>query len=624
MSTIAQKIAFATEHWRDSKGRPFDLSPPERRWVIDEYWLALDGYKYWPAIDVDVNDESANAPLLCEEASSLVGKLIEWDWSKVHHIERTAEGDRFFVHPAHDRCPGLLLEPQNFVWENLPRREGKTLNFMAFVSASMFIDFAFSCTYVAGSEDQTDELFEENFRKPVDDNKRLKDACYFIGNKCIVPRTKSFIELVPTTHRSITGRGRALVGFDESRDIPARAMMALQPSTWAENGIKCPRGHVHGPRSAQTANVKCPVAGCGERLVPWSGRVAFLSSSGIEGENQEYDWFGEGIDLLREHPDKNHYAYKRDESWNPNVSEGAKGATERVFGKLESTRDYVAIEVHNERRRKGEIFLRKDQLAAAWDKALRSLDAYAKPAIGFLDTSQTKELTSLVCVGDDRREDESRWFRTFMNHLTIWEPKGTLIDEHTVLPFFDALMPRWPQLMVHVDTRVRPWAERFVKFVKTNRNYGRRVDRFQGQREERDSGYSTLEEMVLATRTRLMPHPILKKEFDAARKKPDPSVPGRTEVREHKRWVRHLDVLDGLAACHYFVYLEQLKAGVGLHDIEQRARDHMPANRRDDRERERDLVEDAARGGRGVFAMLDQLYKSSSGEPSTSIANEEF
>lgn len=604
MATILQKVDFAQKYWRDKSGRPFDLSPPERRWVIDEYWRALDGYKYWPAVDLaDIDYDDPISPQLCSTAAELVGKLVEWDWSLIVSIE----GDRYYTHPQHDRCPGLLLEAQLFVWQNIPRREGKTFNFWGYAGATVFHDYHAAITYVAGSEDQTDQLFEENFKKVVLDTPELRRAARFVGHKCYVDSRSSFIELVPTTHRSVTGRGRTLVGFDESRDIPARAMMALTPSTWAENGIACPKGHVHGPRAKLNGSLRCPVPGCGERLIPWYGRCLFASSSGIEGENSEYDWFGEGIDHLREKPDKNHHCHKRDESWNPSVHAGSKTATERVFGQLESTKDYVAVEVHNERRRKGEVFLRKDQLESAWDRALKSLDAYARPAIGFLDTSQTKELTSLVCVGDDSREYESKWSRIVMVHLTIWEPKKQavkLISEETVLPFFDAFMPRWPQLKLWVDTRVRPWAERFVKLVKVdtkNRPWGRRVERFQGQREERDAGYDTLEELVIGHRARLIPDRTLRKEFDAARNKRDSK--GKIEVREHKRWITHLDVLDGLAACCYFVYLEQLKTGVGLGEINAAAR--RPPTRE---AVELDEQRRQPRGG-SVFAMITKLYR---------------
>ena len=203
MSTVEQKIRFCTENIRDQVGRPFVL-PDSRRWVVEDLWRPVNGFKWWLRDDVVYDD-------LDEEAQALVGTITDWTFEEVE---------------------GLELHPVILTMVKVPRQEGETFNTMADCLATIFMDANETITYVAAAGDQAEGLFYDNVTAVVELNDDLKRSCSITNEEIYIPRTNSRLQIVPTSHKSITGRGRTRLIFDESRDIPARVFMAAQPAIY--------------------------------------------------------------------------------------------------------------------------------------------------------------------------------------------------------------------------------------------------------------------------------------------------------------------------------------------------------------------------------------------------------
>ena len=107
-------------------------------------------------------------------------------------------------------------------------------------------------------------------------------------------------------------------------------------------------------------------------------------------------------------------------------------------------RDFVEIETGNQARRRGEEFLSHQEIAACVDPKLQNAEAGERPAVAFLDTSDTVELSSLVILEDDSaREDdftEDPWTRVATTRIDVFDPKKIgQIDERLLEAALDFL-----------------------------------------------------------------------------------------------------------------------------------------------------------------------------------------
>jgi len=556
MVALAERQAFAERYLTDRDGRAFELTP-ERRWVLDEFWAAADGFKWWP---LDRNS-------LCDACTELAGTITAWTWDNP-----TRNG----WHQA-TGCAGLSLEPVICTILNLPRREGKTFNTAGFNLATIFKDTNKSILYVAAADKQTAKLFRDNYELPVNRHSALHQNSTIVGNVLTVPKKRSLLECVPTSYASITGTGRTHVVIDEARDVDGRVLMAALPSVFAENGLECPRGHVHAPNNP-SAPRDCGV--CGARLVPWFGRIIIMSSSGLlEGSDKE--WFNDLIEELERTPDKNFHLFRKLESSNPNIHQGTKEAIARVFGKVPALRELVEVEVYNRATRKGDNFLTKQQIDMIIDPHLRNQEGSARRCVAYLDTSTTgPDVTSLVIceeVADDDA-DYKPFQRMRTARIDVWDPvqvSDHSIDEKLILPHLDLYMPMFPGLVaLEVDARLQPWAERLIKICNRagpERPWGKKVVAFRGREGERIAAWDCFEQRVVSRTLIVQNHPRLLKELTGVRKVKRPD--GRVEVRDANRKTRHADVADGLAACCYRAHLESIKSrGVSLSQVEDGGR----------------------------------------------------
>lgn len=534
MAGVETRLAFARKYWTTKEGKPF--STAGRSWVVDEFWRPACGYKLWPR----------DATKLCLECSAQAGTIAEYqhDWPEVCPMDPGA-------------CGGLTQEPLIVTVLNLPRRSGKTFNALAFSGASVLTSRHESITYVASAKDQTDQLFDENMRAPIESNETLNRLCHIADNKVTVTKTKSRFECVSTSFRSITGRGRTLIIIDEARDVPAQVAAALLPSIFDHSGWECPAGHVHHEGKPKTD--VCSV--CAKRLVPWFARLIVESSSGIL-EGGDRDWFAELVESCAQEPHKNYHLYATSETINPRISKKTIAAIEDKFGQLESMRQYMDVEINNVPRRKGEDFLGKADIERATDKQWLNLEACSDKCVAFLDTSLTVETTSLVILAT-----RDNWEHLYTARLDTWVPAkmpNGVISEALIIDHLDRLLPMFPNLAVlGVDTRAMPWAISMVKNIRTSkRGWGRKVEAFNGNTEERSTAWNLLEGRILSQTIKLPPNESLLKELLGVQR--FKRANGTIEIRDRNRKRQHADISEGLAECCRRAFIEQSRKRVTL------------------------------------------------------------
>lgn len=551
--TLAARRRFAEEQIVTKDGSPFRL-PPERQWVLDEYWGAADAFKLWP---VDVAQ-------LCDECKVEAGELI-YSWIPAHRSQR----------PAHlaTGCAGLELQPIVVTALNLPRQEGKTTNGMGYDLSTIFLQRNKHVFFVAASEKQTHRLFDENYRHAIEANPKLRKRCEIIGDSIYVRSTNSRFTMVSTSASSAVGSSPTHVRYDEAAKIPAAVFMALVPSIFARNGWECPiPGHFH-VAGQHRGRATCPK--CGTRLVPWFGRLIITSSSRVdEGGGGGLAWFDELVEHLTEHPDPNFHLYKRDESANPAISSTVKGAMARVLGQLDSTRAYVEAEVHNRATRKGDDFASKIQIDRVMSTRIGNVATSARPAVAFLDTSCTGDLTSLVITLDGSLEGEEPWSRLVgAAHLRVWDPATLpqgVIDEKAVEAYLRAVVPMFPGLRkIVIDDHFMPWATRLIRSLRSTVAWARLIESANSWRsQESQIGWGLFEEKIATERILLPESEQIRREMKGVQKRRN--ADGSVVVVDRNRKVVHRDVTEAIACTCYLAHVEALRRQLGLAETERK------------------------------------------------------
>ena len=549
-AAIEARRKFAVEQLVTKDGAPFAL-PPERQWVLDEYWGAADAFKLWPA-DMDA---------LCDECKVESGELV-YQWVPAHRSQR----------PAHRAtgCAGLELQPIIVTLLNLPRQEGKTTNGMGYDLSTIFLQRNKHVMFVAASEKQTHRLFDENYRNAIERNPKLRKRCEIVGDTIYVPSTNSRFTMVATSANSAVGSSPTHVRYDEAAKIPADVFMALVPSIFARNGWECPiPGHYHV--SGTSGRKTCPK--CGTRLVPWYGRLIITSSSRVDDSAGERAWFDELVEQLTHTPDANFHLYKRDDSLNPAINSTVKAAMARVLGKLESTREYVEAEVHNRAVRLGGDVVSTAQLDAVMSSAVGATLTSDRAAVAFLDTSISGDKTSLVITLDDAREGEDMWHRMIAAaHLRVWDPATSpqgVIDAAEIERHLRAVVPMFPRLTrIVIDDHFMPWAIAMIRALRQSVPWARKLESANAWKGgESQIGWGLLEEKVACGLIALPNDERIRREFRGVtkRRKPDGSV----EYVDRNRKVSHRDITEAIACSCYLAHTEGLRRRLGLTESER-------------------------------------------------------
>lgn len=545
MPTLDQRVKFARRFVRNKEGARWSLKG--REWVRSQYWLPSEGYKLWVPEHGDV----------CDDCKRRANSLIELPFANPtrspEHEERSGG------------CRGLDVFPVFITLLNLIRQDGKTFNGMALDMADMALGNRISIALMAASEDQVKALIDENYRQAIEGDEELDDLFEVKGLRVICKETGSFLEGLPASKKSATGRTRRRIRIDEARDVPSEVAWSIMPAIQALSGLECPNGHVSViDKNAAMAALNSPpkiCTVCRARLVPFFGRIVATSSSGVTDNDDDF-WFQEIVQKREREPSRFTHVFRSPEPLNPAKSELVSTALQEEFGELSSMRDYVHADLTNEWVRKGEDFVTKAEVESCVDKSLAPFDECSAPAVGFLDTSITTDKTSLVILADDSDGSEQAWTRVVTARMDVWDPaqSGGLIDDRVVQAHVEKLLPLFTALRVlHVDTRGMPWAIRMVKALKHPRVKG--WDKSTAH--ESIAGWAELQKRIRAQTIRFLDSDHMRKEFRGLQVK---FTDGSSKVVDRDRRRSHKDVTEALACACYLVAMEAVRKGPSMAD----------------------------------------------------------
>lgn len=572
MTALADKlVAWATKNYMVKGGQPFSIEG--REWVRDEFFRPALGWRLW----------ARNPQNLCESCRERDGEFVDWSPELVRSLNAHRNRSK--------KCEGLRLLPVTFTAQNLMRGDGKTTNAFALIAAALADPelAPLHIQFMASAGSQTETLIEENLLQPIEANRTLMRKFSTRGKKVIFDhgkRGKSYVEFVDSSHGSNTGRRRGILFYDECRDIGVRKVVSMLPSIRATSRFYCPHGH--GSRDYEPDKVfKCPT--CKEPMLPFVPRVWMVSTSGLDDGNEQ--WWNEFVSAREENPVGSVYLHRSDESLNPSASKHEMDAIEEAFSGVDAAQDVLQVELRNAAVKPGNSFVTKHQLRLVTDSDLTNLPGSSWPCVGFLDTSWSGDLTTLMIAGYDPDECETPWQTLRVLHWAIWEPKtlaGGVIDPTLIQAHLDKHMPLFPGLVtLLVDDRGREWAKTFVKWNNKERAavFGRRIKGYHarpdrkrgwqdnplrrsdlvGNEEDRNAGWEALwtriamtaaghEQIAIPPKSVL---PELHAELLGVVWEEDKQKRLRVTDRSRKR--QHADVADALAGCCLLAFKEQVK-----------------------------------------------------------------
>lgn len=565
--------------------RKYVVTPKGGKWTdvgrdwLDTFLRALEGFQVWP------RDENK----ICADCLEKVCEVAD--------TEDAYEGTTDHL----PECAGLKCEPILFIVFWADRRTGKSFNTGAFINAKVFQDKNERIMYMATGEDQTKRLIRENFTDTIKKQPDLEKFTLIRDNYVRVPHNFSEYVFPSTSESAATGAGLTYLFIDEARDFPGHVFAAVVPSTQEQHGVACTEcsykiaGHDGvNPDQANFLGQTCKKPGCCGSLRKWFGRCVVMSAQGRIKDEPLKDWFFNLIQVLEEEPDPNWFLIKLVDNRiaNPDIDPTAKSAAVRVLGKVEGMKELMDVEFGGQFKREGENFLSPMDVDAVVKGWMENEDESLADCLGFLDTSRTTHLTSLILLADETEKHDPHgqpFTYCYPAHIYVWDPKepdeyGVRgIDEHTVIPYFVRLLPAWPRLRgLWVDTRNMKWAQRFVAMCKKGYlpkkdsdarikiPWGYKVHGFDGWAQERNAGWAELETKVIKKLIRIPPHERLIRELKNAIVK---WHAGMIQVRERNKHKLHLDVAENLATCMYFAHREARRPRIGVARANRRAKD---------------------------------------------------
>lgn len=460
---VADLIRFNQLYNDDGSGGQWTLEG--REFIRDQIYLPLHSYTRAPAAGAVESD-------LCPTCKVQVGG---WVFDP-------------FDAPAHKvskSCPGLIGIPIINVGADVPRQSGKTTTALSIPFARIFLETHEHVSFVAAAEDQAIELVLQKLSNKIERHQGLAKLARITANKIIVERNNCQLEILPASHGSSTGRTTTLNEYDECRDQKARVVTAAMPSILAQHGYKCENGHGRWKAlpNGEPEVECCPTLlgksqsnkkKCGSRLRRWHARQLFLSASGVIEDNPSKDWFRDWIDNRLERPEPGTHVYRTDRKINPSVSSEIHDGISRSFGDVPGMRDHLGVELHNAPTRLGESFITAAEYDAAVAPGLRPSSGSPKPALAFIDSSRTKDKTSLVIMVENNEAGDTTSFgRLDLAHIKVWDPSDRevcpdgIIDEDLVMEHLDVVLPQFPGIIrLGVDTRLMAWPKQLVKILK--------------------------------------------------------------------------------------------------------------------------------------------------------------
>jgi len=563
---LALYAEFCSRFMDDGSGGEWTLDG--REYVLDEIWRPLVGFRVLPPKGVHPHE-------VCAACAPLVG-AVELTERHTHPMEHDSA------------CPGLVRRPLVLSAVNLPRRSGKTHSILSFAVASIFRKRHKRWAFIASAKDQADTLLESKVLRALERERNHKgepvvkhlDPLYSYvrsKNRIEVPGKDSWIEVLPTSFGSITGRGYTGILVDEARDVPAEVAAKLMPSIFDCHGAECPKGHGHwqvpSPESGGTPPpTKCPKCG----IVPerWYGRVLFASSSGAITDDPKKDWFTNFVAKRQERPHGNVYVFATGRTINPSVSSEIVDAVSDAFSDVDGINELVNIEATNISVRLGSTYLSKPDVEQVVDRGLRDRDESDRLAVWFLDASEKHDLTTLAVLTDDARDGEAAFARVAVQHLRIWNPRDKrdcpagVVDDRAVEAYLEYLDARFPKMRRgSVDTRGMSWAALMMERAKGKAAWRRKAEAYAGKQPDDDAAYDRLRDYIVDKRIRIPDDPNLKAELLALKTvmrrhggtgivDPNANAAGRNRNKSGL----HRDVSMAVAGAAFLAWEERTKA----------------------------------------------------------------
>lgn len=493
---IRKYVRFCEKFLDDGNGGPWTIKG--REYVLDEIWRPMMGYRLVQAPHTDI-DELCTA---CRERFW----SIELDY-------------RHTPPPGHRAsCEGLVRKPIIATILNIPRRNAKTHSVLSFLAARCFLKSNQRWAFLAAAEDQADELLDNKLVRPLSRHPGnsavdwdIRDMFTTSGTKLEVPSRNSWIEVLASSHASITGRGNTGVAADECRDLKARVPAAVMATIYDAHGWECPK--CFRQWMGEDGPATCPRDG--QALERWFGRIVFASSSGVIEDDDERDWFGNLVKARVAQPVPEAHVFTTGKIINPSVSTEIVDASMSIAAGVPGFEDLVAVEASNMSLRRGEIYLKAEDVRLVVDKKGTLADACEsdRAAVWFLDTSDKADITTLAVIVDDAGPKESPFERIALGHLKIWDPNDDeqcptgVIDDEEIERYLAVVHERFTRLRRRrVDTRGRPWAIAMVTRIR-KKAWGRQVDPYEGKQVDDDAGFEALHDYVLEKRI-LIPRPL--------------------------------------------------------------------------------------------------------------------
>lgn len=533
--TVDDRIRWCEQNLRMTDGSPWSIA--SRPWVRDKLFLPSYGWTI-------SSRSSSSPPKLCDRCGRVAGRVVAWSPELEDKLDAGCSS-----------CAGLKLTPIQSIVQYLPRREGKTTNLLSLCVEEMFSEQNRRTVYMAGSKDQSEVIGLENIRAYLRDNEDLADEWTIVGNEFRVPENNNVLEIVPAAQTS-RGRGATRVVFEEAKDVPATAVAALLPSIMDNNGQTCVRGHAWPltPRRRE-----CPV--CSARVRPWFGQVLIVGTGGLDESNEDLAWFKQLVEQLEREPNPAAFIYASRVSLNPKVAGESRQMIDSVFAKVPSLSAAVSAELGNEFRQKGDAFLGQREWRRTVDPDLELGLGSDRPAIAFLDTSLSQDVTSLVVMLDDdgthpwwRRDKAATqpWELMSVAAIEVFDPKlmGGTIDVESVYDACARVLPLYPGLREFwVDTRLMPWARAFVdRIIKERSAWGRLAKRYAHggkENEVRNRAWVVYEQRILNVTIRHPKLDRLEQEILGLRRHVGANG---FEVRDRNRKRRHADIAEAIAS----------------------------------------------------------------------------
>lgn len=587
MTVVDEKIAFAEKHLKTKEGVKWRLKG--REWIRDEFWRPADGWKLWRHDDEEP----------CDSCLARVGEIID------HPADNTTLKckQRVEGRDGATRCSGLSAEPILVTVLNLERGDGKTTNLAAYSLATLYTQKNKWMSGLWASEDQGTRIFRENWETAIKQSKALnhhkRTKIHNTPPVLDALSMHSRFEVLSASFRSGTGGRRTHILFDEARDIPARTVSALLPSTNAMHGVECPAGHVQlTPEDVEAMGGEYPneCNACGRRLAPWWPRIILTSAAGIVSDDDS-DFFYQLVEHLKANPHRNYHLFTSDSyagTLNPRKSEKVTSAITEVFGVLPATRDYIAAEYGNKWTRSGEDFMNEADVRLRMDRKIRNEESVcSRRSIAFLDTSLTVEKTSLVIISeDDTVEGSGLWEYVYLSHLMFWWPghgdhanwkriKPEVVEEYlrNVLPFFPNLvkfvMDRKtgaPRRKKNRDIEEAWPVELYRKLKNGQEAWCRRLEPWTGTEEDGDVGWDLFRARIAEKTIALQHSQAILDEIKGVTLLVPKQGDGRPRVVDRNRRIMHKDITQSIADICYLIKKEQRFGGRGPVTKEQVAK----------------------------------------------------